>query len=56
MSNKTQLQSNNIELNKILQNVLDLPNVEDIAEDASSGLYVWKKFEYYPSWFVSATK
>ena len=53
MSNKTQLQSNNIELNKILQNVLDLPNVEDIAEDASSGLYVWKKFESYPDLLIT---
>lgn len=41
MSNKTQLQSNNIQLQAHLQDILALPNVNDVK----NGQYVWKKYE-----------
>ena len=37
MSNKTQLQENNTNLETIKTEVLGLPNADDIAEAASSG-------------------
>lgn len=39
MSNKTQLQQNNIDLQEILTEISNLPN----KKDAQTGLYVWEK-------------
>lgn len=48
MSNKTQLQQNNTELQAHLQDILGLPTAAEIAAGASTGQYVWKKYEYEP--------
>ncbi|MEY8367528.1 hypothetical protein AALA24_02055 [Anaerovoracaceae bacterium 42-11] len=48
MSNKTQLQQNNTELQAHLQDILGLPTAAEIAAGASTGQYMWKKYEYEP--------
>ena len=49
MSNKTQLQQNNTELQAHLQDILGLPTAAEIAAGASTGQYGWKKYEYVPA-------
>lgn len=49
MSNKTQLQTNNTNLQTVLSNVLGLPT----EESCKTGGYVWKKCEYIPATTVS---
>lgn len=44
MSNKSQLQTNNIDLQSILSTVLGLPT----QESCKNGQYVWKRYEYTP--------
>lgn len=48
MSNKTQLQQNNTKLQAHLQDILGLPTAAEIAAGASTGQYVWKKYEWIP--------
>lgn len=53
MSNKTQLQQNNTELQAHLQDILGLPTAAEIAAGASTGQYVWKKYQYTPEQTVT---
>ena len=49
MSNKSQLQTNNIDLQSILSTVLGLPT----QESCKTGLYAWKKYNYVPEQTVN---
>ncbi len=53
MSNKDMILQNNKQLLLHKQDILDLPTAAEIAAEASTGLYVWKKCNYTPEESVS---